>query len=175
MTPQIKLLLLEKSKLLKKGEMSAAASVANRIGQLIAAHNSKSFDSGSKKLDRVANIKDLWAKVRQITKKDSAEPNITAISAEQLNIHYANISTDPKYEPPLLKSTVSENKIIFDEITMFNLLDKIKPTSEGLDRIPSWFLRLTAASIARPLTYLINLAFLNSLVPKQWKTSIISP
>ena len=46
MTPQIKLLLLEKSKLLRKGEMSAAASIANRIGQLIASHNSKSFDSG---------------------------------------------------------------------------------------------------------------------------------
>ena len=113
MTPQIKLLLLEKSKLLKKGEMSAAASIANRIGQLIAAHNSKSVDSGSKKLDRVANIRDLWARVRQITKKDSAEPNITAISAEQLNIHYANISTDPQYEPPLLKSTVSEKQNYF--------------------------------------------------------------
>ena len=54
-------------------------------------------------------------------------------------------------------------------------LTRSNPTSEGLDRIPFWFLRLTAASIARPLTYLINLAFLNSVVPKQWKTSIISP
>ena len=116
--------------------------------------------------------------MRQITKKgsaDTAEPNIIAISAQQLNIHYANIFTDPQYEPSLLKSTVSDNKIIFEEIATFNLLDKIKPTSEGLDRIPYWFLRLTAASIARPLTYLINLAFFNSVVPTQWKTSIISP
>ena len=52
---------------------------------------------------------------------------------------------------------------------------KIKPTSEGLDRIPYWLLHLNAASIARPLTYLINLAFLNSVIPTQWKTSIISP
>ena len=45
----------------------------------------------------------------------------------------------------------------------------------SLDRIPFWFLCLTVASIARPLTYLINLAFLNLVVPTQWKASIISP
>ena len=162
------------SELMMNGEMSAAASIASRIGQLIVAHNSKIFESDGNHLDKVSNIKDLWARVRQITKICSEEPNIAAISAEQLNIHYANISTDPQYEPPLLKSTVSDNKIIFEEITTFNLLDRIKPTSEGPDRIPLWFLRLTAASIARPLTYLINLAFLNSVVPTQWKTSIIS-
>jgi len=42
MTPQIKLLLLEKSKLLRKGEMAAATSIANKIGQLITAQNPKS-------------------------------------------------------------------------------------------------------------------------------------
>ena len=51
MTPQIKL--LEKSKLMKTGEMFATASIAGRIGQLIAAHNSKSFESGGKHLDSV--------------------------------------------------------------------------------------------------------------------------
>ena len=76
---------------------------------------------------------------------------------------------------PLHKSTVSDNKIIFDEITIFNHLDKLKPTSEGLDKIPHWFLRLTAASIARPVAYLFNLTLLNSVVPTQWKTSLISP
>ena len=175
MTPQIKFLLLEKNKLMRKGEMSAAANVACRIGKLISAHNSISFKSGSMHLHRVSTIKDLWSRVRQITKKGSAEPNTTVVSAEQLNAHYANTSSDPNYETPLHKSTVSDNKIIFDEITTFNHLDKLKPTSEGLDKIPHWFLRLTAASIASPVAYLFNLTLLNSVVPTQWKTSLISP
>ena len=59
MTPQINFLLLEKNKLMRKGEMSAAANVACRIGKLISAHNSISFKSGSMHLDRVSTIKDL--------------------------------------------------------------------------------------------------------------------
>ena len=101
MTPQIKFLLLEKNKLMRKGEMSAAANVACRIGKLISANNSKSFKSGSMHLDRVSTIKDLWSRVRQITKKGSAEPNTTVVSAEQLNAHYANTSSDPNYENPI--------------------------------------------------------------------------
>ena len=100
---------------MRKGEMSAASNVACRIEKLISAHNSISFKSGCMQLDRVSTIKDLWSRVRQITKKGSAEPNSNVVSAEQLNAHYANTSSDPNYETPLHKSTVSDNKIIFDE------------------------------------------------------------
>ena len=106
----------------------------------------------------------------------SAEPNTTFVSAEQLNAHYANTSSDPNYETPLHKSTVSDNKIIFEEITTFNHLDKLKPTSEGLDKIPYWFLRLTTASIASPVAHLFNLTLLFKLSgPNTMETSLISP
>jgi len=55
------------------------------------------------------------------------------------------------------------------------MLDKIRPTSCGLDMLPDWFLRMTAPSVALPLSYLFNLPIQESVVPSQWKTSSITP
>ena len=70
--------------------MSAAASIASRIGQLIAVHNSKSFESNGKHLDRVSSIKDLWARVRQIPKKtvqsQISQPSVPSSSIYTMQI-----------------------------------------------------------------------------------------
>ena len=58
---------------------------------------------------------------------------------------------------------------------MFKLLDTLKSTAPGLDNIPSWFLRLSAPILARPLARLYNLSLTTSTVPTQWKTSVITP
>ena len=55
------------------------------------------------------------------------------------------------------------------------MLDNVKPTAVGLDSLPHWFLKLAAPSISLPLSYLFNLSLGQSIVPVQWKASIITP
>ena len=55
------------------------------------------------------------------------------------------------------------------------MLDGLKPTSAGLDGLPHWFLRVAAPFIYSPITYLFNRSISYSYVPRQWKSSIITP
>ena len=87
----------------------------------------------------------------------------------------SNVSTDPKYQAPTLKSTASQPYEFFTEIQIFHLLDHLKPTSAGIDGLPSWFLRIAAPLVSRPLKTLFNLSVSWSVVPNQWKTSVITP
>ena len=61
------------------------------------------------------------------------------------------------------------------EFQVFRMLDCLKPTAQGLDGVPSWFLRVSAPFLARPLSVLYNLSLSWSVVPLQWKSSIITP
>jgi len=119
---------------MRKGTVAAAESLTKRIGQRIADQNSFSFarlHRGSKR---------MWDQVRRITGK-----NTTTVcggpDAAELNQHYANISTDPRYETPGVKATVSHANLEFSEYSVFNILDKLKPIATGLDGLPVWFIR----------------------------------
>src|SRR6218665_1048630 len=68
------------------------------------------------------------------------------ITAEELNDHYARVSTDPHYAPPALRSTAYNKREDFTEAEIFYALDRLRPTSEGADRLPSWFLKIVALS-----------------------------
>ena len=96
-------------------------------------------------------------------------------TAEQLNAHYAGISTDAHYVVPAESEANQLHPVQFTEEQIFEILDKLKPTSPGLDRIPSWFLRISAPVLAAPLAELYNISMRTSVVPKQWKCSIITP
>ena len=48
-------------------------------------------------------------------------------------------------------------------------------TATGLDQIPAWFLRLGAPIFAAPLARLFDQSLATGVVPRQWKTAIISP
>ena len=69
-------------------------------------------------------------------------------TAEQLNAHYAAISTDAHYVVPGESEANQLHPVQFTEEQIFEILDKLKPTSPGLDRIPSWFLRISAPVLA---------------------------
>ena len=128
-TPEIKLLLIEKNKLMKRGKFEAAKCVAAKIGLKITSQNSRLFSA-----QPIKNTAELWDRVRGVlgkNKKIAAEtPGVTA---SLLNQHYAEISTDSNYSASPLKSTAHERVNCFDEIAVFNMLDKLKSTSEDLD------------------------------------------
>ena len=55
------------------------------------------------------------------------------------------------------------------------ILDILKPTAAGIDDIPPKLLKLTSDIIAKPLSYLINLAFQQGTFPKQLKIAKAIP
>ena len=65
--------------------------------------------------------------------------------------------------------------VVVSEMTMFNALDRLRPTAEGHDGLPAWYMRLLAPICSRSPTHLVNLSVLQSCVPRQWKTAIIHP
>ena len=94
--------------------------------------------------------------------------------AAELNQHYANISTDPRYKTPRVKATVSHANLEFSEYSVFNILDKLKPTATGIDGLPVWFIRMASSWIAGPVSHIFNLSYRTSVVSVQWKRSCIT-
>jgi len=97
--------------------------------------------------------KEAWQKVRRLTK---SQP-LPGLTAQVLNSHYADVSSDSKYTPPPVKQTASPPCSYVTEIEVFRMLDRLKPTATGLDTLPAWFLRLSAPVIAAPQTHTVQL------------------
>jgi len=90
----------------------------------------------------------MWAKVRQLTAMAAAAPtdlsqlSNPAITANSLNEHYALISTDAAYTPPLVKSTSFErdSQSQISEFEIFRILDHLRHTASGMGGITAWLL-----------------------------------
>ena len=99
---------------------------------------------------------------------------VDGLTAEVLNNHYANISTDCDYRAPKSKLTAVGQTSFITEIDIFRILDTLRPTATGLDGIPAWFLRVGAPVFAAPLAQLFNQSLAEGAVPSQWRTAVIT-
>jgi len=64
--------------------------------------------------------------------------NTAGITADVLNKHCAQVSTDPSYTVPVAKfTTAPENQDYFSEWAVFKALDTLHPTATGLDLLRS--------------------------------------
>jgi len=174
--PEIKHLLRTKNSLMRKGILLEAEKITIKIRNHIIAINSVSL----KTLDFKLNNADLWTKVRQISGKSKADSRISipsSITAHSLNTHYAAISTDSSYATSSQKLTASPSSspILFSTFQIASFLDKVKPTSPGLDNIPHWFLKTVSHFIAEPIAHIFNLSMSTASIPTQWKQAIITP
>ena len=170
-TPEIKSLLRRKNKLIRHNQIEAANAVAQQIHTKIQKRNAASFTKPCK------DTKELWKRVNRITGKSTQRPQVTPnINADQLNAHYAHISTDPNYVEPSKKQTCAvEEGPSITEYQIFKMLDNLAVTAHGTDRLPHWFVCIDAPSICSLVTHLFNLSLQTSIVPSQWKTSVITP
>ena len=139
-TPEIKAKLRRKNRLMRAGRVEEAAALAERIGKDIARR-------GKARLSRIngkTDAKEMWAAVRQLTGRRQEAGIVAGITAESLNEHYAAISTDANYTPPLLKhsTATSSHPQYVSAWQVFRILDSLHPTATGLDQLPAWFLRL---------------------------------
>ena len=135
---------------MRRGRIEKADSVTKRIGQSIVDHAKVTFSSSIK------GSKELWEKVRLITGKNNSDQCLDHVAVEELNQHFASVSTDQYYTSLLAKATVPAAGLSssFSEYQVFQCLDHLKHTSAGLDSLPHWFLQMGAPSFCLPLCHL---------------------
>ena len=72
----------------------------------------------------------------------SEQAVVSGVVAQRLNQHFALISTDQHYCPPLSKQTVcTSHQLSVSQWRVFRILDSLLQL-HGLDQLPAWFLRL---------------------------------
>ena len=79
----------------------------------------------------------MWAKVRQLTERDKSSDMCTAaVTTDELNDHYAAISTDAHYTSPAVKQTVNDRLALvhITEWRMFTILDKTETHGDRVGR-----------------------------------------
>jgi hypothetical protein len=173
-TPEIKAKLRRKNRLMRAGRVEEAGALARQIGRDIMRRSKRQLEQ----IDIKSNIKDLWKVVRQLTGREHESAADPGITADSLNCHYASVSTDANYEQSPMKITVVERPgwtYYVTDYEAFRILDTLRPTATGLDKLPAWFLRFAAPVLYGPIADLINLSLLTSTVPKQWKQARIRP
>ena len=123
------------------------------------------------------NAKSAWTKVREVLHGAGNDNShqVDGLTAEELNKHYADISTDCDYRAPRSKHTVVGQVSFITEMDTFWILDTLRPTATGLDGIPALFLRIGAPVFAVPLAQLFNQSMVEGAVPSQWRTAVITP
>lgn len=112
-----------------------------------------------------------------VCKSKQHDENNPSLTAQTLNEHYASVSHDRAYTEPSVKSTClpsSCNYSIYSPFSVFQALDKLKPTAPGVDQIPWWFLKLCAPFLAEPLSMFFNSFLYLGYYPDAWKCSIIT-
>jgi len=130
-----------------------------------------------RKVDNRKSAKDAWTKVREVIKGSANRTDdlVVWLTAQNFNDHYAAISTDNDCRTPKLKLTAPDDQYFITEMDVFLMLDTLRPTATGLDMIPAWFLRLGTPIFAAPLAQLFHQSLVTGVVPRQWKTAVITP
>jgi len=173
-TPPVKAMLRRKNRLMRAGRTDEADALTGRIRAVITRNSSKWL----RKVDTTKSPKHAWMKVREVLRGTGKNCNrqVDGLTAQVMNDHYAAISTDSHYRAPHSKHTARERADNFiTEMEVFRILDTLRPTATGLDAIPAWFLRLGAPVFAASIAQLFNQSISNGVVPRQWKTAIITP
>ena len=161
MTGEVKNLLRKKNRLMQKGKVEHASSLATKIGSLIAKFNSS-------RLSQVTSgTFNMWAEVKKLTGTSKTLFLPDSLNATTLNQHYKKISTTCNinyYNMHRVATQGSSMQLVtVNEMSVFHLLDKLKCTAAGPDNIPFWFLKLAYPIISALLTFLITVFFRQAL------------
>ena len=128
---------------MRSGRIEEAAAIAKQVGIEIARQNARTL----KHVDAKTNVKALWSTVKRYTSRSPCQDIATGFQADDLNKHYAQVSTDGAYESPAIKYTVGNEEATVSEYQVFLYLDKLHITATGLDKLPAWFLEAGSSRI----------------------------
>src|SRR6218665_583366 len=115
-TPGIKYLLRRKNKLMRKNKIEEAGAVAEQIGKAITRANKADL----RKVSHSGNIKALWDKIKEYSKGNSTMEQHNTITAEELNAHYATISSEYK-EPPLRETVERPHQLVNEQVIFHDI------------------------------------------------------
>ena len=157
-TPQIKSLLRSRNRLMHKGKTHAADSITTQISRKIVTYNASrlSVERGSK---------ELWQTGRELTGRNKQGVKQFPVDAGTLNKHYATISTDQKYSPPLPELTVNKFTVCFSYWTPLGIPPR------GLIRFHLGFFAYLSPLLILSLSY----SAVPTLRATQWKSSSSTP
>jgi len=172
-TPAVKAMLRRKNRLMHVGRTDEAGALAARIRTVI----TRSSTRWMRDVNTRKNAKGAWTKVREVLRGAGNDNShqVDGLTAEVLNKHYADISTDCDYRAPRSKHTVVGQISSITEMDTFQILNTLRPTATGLGGIPAWFLRIGAPVFAVPLAQLFNQSVVEGALPSQWRTAVITP
>jgi len=185
-SPLVKSLLRKRNRLMRKGKISAAESLRQKIDKLIRENRQKLMERAND-----GDVKALWqaVKISSAGRKQNffSADNPTLLDVEKLNEYFTQIATDPEYRVgPILKH-VCNNESDISELqvestlprisvgTVLKLLAKIKKTSPGSDGIPYWFFKKFSHFLAPIISRLYNRILTGCIMPSQWKHAIVTP
>ena len=154
-------MLRRKNRLMRAGRVEEAGALAERVGKAVTRRSKKRLC----RIDRQHGAKAMWEALRQMTGRRQNVSVVDGVSADSLNEHYAQISTDDQASVQVHGQRGAVEYI--SEWRVFQSLDNLRPTVTGLDQLSAWFLRLGAPAFAKPLSYLVNLSIATSTVPTQ--------
>ena len=116
-----------------QGRIEEASALSKRIANDII----KLCKTRLSKLDGRVDARGMWAAVRQLTGRKQGTADVSGVSADSFNQHYANISTNTTYLHPLPKQSANPAYTDFiSEWSVFQMLDKLLPTATGTDELP---------------------------------------
>jgi len=108
--------LRRRNRLMRRQKIEEADALSLRIGKEIAKFNSRELCS----LNTEGGTKKLWVAVRRIAGGEERKDELN-INAEDLNSHYAAISTDPMYQQPTRKLTACSDIQLLGEPVIFGI------------------------------------------------------
>ena len=148
-------MLRQKNQFMRTNRIEKADALSAQIGKAIARRDATQMANINHKVDSSR----FWKAVREFEKQPSScTTTYSNINAHQLNTYYATVSTDKQYRMIPKKQGPTESEFLpLSEWQVFRLLDYLKITATGLDRLPAWFIRLGAPFLSGPLTQLFNL------------------
>jgi len=173
MTPLVRKLLNDRNKMRRKGRITEADELAQKINTPIVKSRASSLAPMGE-----ASIGDLWretGKTINIKKCSAISFNPDAVNAHFSNISRGDESTDYDSFYVSVTSESYGGDDLIEPFTVERLLNKLKRTSPGRDNIPSWVFKTCSAELSQVICSLFNLSLNWGEVPWQWRDAIVTP
>ena len=156
-TPAIKASLRRKTRLMHAGRVEEAS---QRTGSAYRQRHSHQLQVAAQQIEWQGRLQGHVGGGKAVTGRRQEAGKVDDVTGTSFNDYYASISTDVGYQCPSLKHTATKpNNEFVLEWTVFKMLDSLCTTATGLDLLPSWFLKLAAPVLCKPIARLSTCHF----------------
>ena len=184
-TPLVNVMLKKRNKLRKKGRVTEADELAQRINHIITDIRSNALNKA------VLSPKELWSAVNKTRNKttNNQAHNILR-NPDIVNTFFAKVAFKENYDKHELDKYRTDNSNngndndhcngINEICTLHNyevekLLSSMKLSASGCDDIPAWLLRTCSFELADIIAHIMNCSINSGKVPSYWLNALVTP